>query len=252
MGGPVRAAVENVSIILAGSPTERGDMSAEVIDTGGRPRAPLPRNNLSSQVLDHIRSRIFDGSLTAGQRIPQHDIAAELGVSRVPVREALIALEENGLVASEPHRGVYVVPIRQDDIEDHYRMYGMIQGLAAVRALDHLTEPVLARLEELHGLMSAGEGDAHAHNTEFHALINRTGASKRVRAVLKNLSRNIAADLFRVPPPADEAANADHAAIIEALRAGDTDALTVINQRHLRREGDVVVAELKRRGVLAD
>lgn len=245
--------MNNISIMLrVAYLAEGGTMSAEVIGAGGRPRATVQRNSLSAQVVDHIRTRIFDGSLAAGQRVPQHDVAEELGVSRVPVREALIALEENGLVASEPHRGVYVVPIRQDDVEDHYRMYGMIQGLAAVRAVDHLTEPVLERLVQLHQQMVGGEGDPHALNFEFHALINRTGASKRVRAVLKYLSRNIARDLFRVPPPADEAANADHAAIIDALRAGDTAALPTINQRHMRREGDVVVAELKRRGVLTD
>ncbi|WP_103380681.1 GntR family transcriptional regulator [Pseudonocardia dioxanivorans] len=229
-------------------------MSADPVTgiVGSRPAAGVQRHSLSAQVVDHIRTRIFDGTLVAGQRVPQEAIAIELGVSRVPVREALIALEENGLVTSEPHRGVHVLPIRQDDIEDHYRMYGMIQGLAAVRAVDHVTEPVLARLQQLHDEMAAGSGDGHLLNAEFHALINRTGASKRIRAVLKYLSRNIAQDLFQIPPPADEAASIDHREIIAALMKADTTALQELNHRHLRREGDIVVGELRRRGVLSE
>ena len=90
----------------------------------------VQRGSMSVEVADHIRSMIFDGRLRAGQRVPQDAIAAELGVSRLPVREALITLEADGLVAAEPHRGVFVVPIRAEDIEDHYRLYGMAQGLA--------------------------------------------------------------------------------------------------------------------------
>ncbi|GAA1848947.1 GntR family transcriptional regulator [Pseudonocardia ailaonensis] len=217
-----------------------------------RPAGRVRRASLSSQVVEHIKNLVFDGTLKAGTRVPQDAIAAELGVSRVPVREALITLEESGLVASEPHRGMFVLPIRAEDVEDHYRMYGMIQALAAVRAADRITEPVLEKLEELHVRMVAGQEDPHPLNAEFHQLVNRTGGSKRVRAVLRHLSRNFSDEVFTVPPAADEQACADHKAIIAALRCGDRPALDAVHQRHVRREGDAVVAELARRGVLAD
>lgn len=234
-------------------PNARGAMTAEATRGLDGPAAPghVRRSSLSAQVVDHLRTSIFDGTLKANQRVPQDAIAAQLGVSRVPVREALIALEENGLVAAETHRGMFVLPIRQEDIEDHYRMYGMIQALAAVRAADRITDPVLARLAELQERMAHGD-DPHSLNYEFHMLINKTGGSKRVRAVLRHLSSNLSRDLYRVPPPADAAANEDHAAIVRGLREGDTAALDAVNQQHLRREGDAVVAELKRRRVLAD
>ena len=151
---------------------------------------------------DHIRSAIFSGTLKAGQRVPQDAIATELGVSRLPVREALIALEADGLVTSEPHRGVFVVPIRREDIEDHYRVYGMVQGLATGRAVQRITEPVLDRLQGLHEQMCASDDPDLLHdlNWEFHSLINRTGGSRRVLSVLRQLAHNLPREVYELPP----------------------------------------------------
>lgn len=215
-----------------------------------RPR----RRSISAEVADHIRTAIFNGSLKPNQRVPQDAIAAELGISRVPVREALIALEGNGLVASEPNRGMFVVPIRAEDIEDHYRMYGMIQALAATRAIDRITEPVLDRLDWLHQRMCSSDDPEVLRdlNYEFHYLINKTGGSTRVRAVLRHLSHNLPRELYYLSPGASPEANRGHAMILDALRRGDVPALDAANQEHMRQEGAIVVAALKRRGILAD
>jgi len=200
-----------------------------------------------------MRSLIFNGTLKAGQRVPQDAIAAELGVSRIPVREALITLEADGLVASEPHRGTFVVPIRSEDIEDHYRIYGMAQGLAARGAARRITEPVLARLDELHEQMSANHDVDLVHdlNWEFHSLINRTGASRRTLSVLRHLSHNLPREVYSLPEAASPQANRGHARIIAALRAGNADEADLANRDHVQQEGDQVVAALKRSGVLA-
>jgi DNA-binding GntR family transcriptional regulator len=213
----------------------------------------VQRGNMSVEVADHIRSMIFDGRLRAGQRVPQDAIAAELGVSRLPVREALITLEADGLVAAEPHRGVFVVPIRAEDIEDHYRLYGMAQGLAAAGAVRRITAPVLARLDELvAGMADGGDPDLmHDLNWEFHSLVNRTGASSRTLSVLRHLSHALPREVYSLPDPASPEANRGHARIVAALRAGDAAAVDVANREHMRREGDQVVAALKRAGVLS-
>jgi DNA-binding GntR family transcriptional regulator len=230
---------------------------AAEVDMAGRARtgaaAGLHRRSLSSEVAEHIRSMIFDGRLRAGQRVPQDAIAAELDVSRLPVREALIALEADGLVASEPHRGVFVVPLRSEDIEDHYRLYGLAQGLAAAGAVRRITPPVLARLDELMTRMAEG-GDAdsvHDLNWEFHSLINRTGASTRTLSVLRHLSHALPREVYSIPDPASPEANRGHAEIVAALRAGDAEAVDLANREHMRREGDQVVAALKASGVLS-
>jgi DNA-binding GntR family transcriptional regulator len=219
---------------------------------GAGPR--LHRRTMSADVAEHIRSMIFDGRLKPEQRVPQDAIAAELGVSRLPVREALIALEADGLVASEPHRGTFVVPIRSEDIADHYRIYGMAQGLAATGAVRRITEPVLDRLEHLHEQMCASDDRDLLHdlNWEFHALINKTGGSRRTLSVLRQLSHNLPREVYDLPAAASPQANRGHARIIAALRAGDAAEADRANREHVEQEGDQVVAALKRKGILTD
>lgn len=74
------------------------DVPSRAARNGGRREdaRPVPRRNMSGQVVDYIKTMIFDGSLIRGQRVPQDQIAKDLGVSRLPVREALIALEAEG------------------------------------------------------------------------------------------------------------------------------------------------------------
>lgn len=218
------------------------------------PAAKMSRRSISAQVAEYVRTQIFNGTLKANQRVPQDAIASELGISRVPVREALIALEGNGLVVSEPNRGMFVVPIRQEDIEDHYRMYGMIQALAATRATDRITEPVLERLESLHQRMCSSEEPDLLHdlNYQFHYLINKTGGSARVRSVLRHLSHNLPRESYHLSPGASPEANRGHARILDALRRGDKAAVEAASREHWRQEGAVVLAALRERGILAD
>lgn len=218
------------------------------------PTAKTSRRSISAEVAEYVRSAIFNGTLKANQRVPQEAIATELGVSRVPVREALIALEGNGLVTSEPNRGMFVVPIRQEDVEDHYRMYGMVQALAATRAVDRVTEPVLERLESIHERMCSSEDPdlLHELNYQFHYLINKTGGSARVRSVLRHLSHNLPRESYHLSPGSSPEANRDHAKILEALQRGDRTAIEAACREHMRHEGAVVLAALQEKGILAD
>lgn len=242
-----------MGVVVAAQPQDENGLAVETPPAVIVPAKPR-RRSISAEVADHIRSSIFNGTLKPNQRVPQDAIASQLGISRVPVREALISLEENGLVASEPNRGMFVVPIRHEDIDDHYRMYGMIQGLAAARAVRRMTEPVLARLAELHEQMCSSDDPQRLHelNYEFHALINKTGGSTRVRSVLRHLSHNLPRELYYLSPGASPEANAGHARILRALRDGDEAAVDRANQEHVRLEGEVVLAALKRRGILID
>ncbi|MGB3481078.1 MAG: GntR family transcriptional regulator [Mycobacterium sp.] len=209
---------------------------------------------MSGEVIDRIRTLIFSGTLARGQRVPQNDIADELGVSRLPVREALIALESEGLIESEPHRGAFVVPIHREDIDDHYRIYGMVQGLATRRAAARVTAPTLARLDELHHQMQTTDDSdvAHTLNWEFHSLINQTGGSRRLLSVLRQMARNLPREVYEAPPAASPEAVRGHQRILDALRAGDGDAADEASRRHVQAEGEYVIAKLKADGVLAD
>ena len=95
----------------------------------------MRRGNLADEVADHIRDSILTGRLRPGTRIDQDAIAKDMGVSRLPVREALISLDQEGLVRTLPRRGAYVERVQREDIADHYQLFGTVAGLAAARAV---------------------------------------------------------------------------------------------------------------------
>ncbi|MGE0220506.1 GntR family transcriptional regulator [Mycolicibacterium sp.] len=225
------------------------------VGTSGLGEVRSVRRNMNGQAIDRIRSLIFNGTLARGQRVPQNEIADELQVSRLPVREALIALESEGLIESEPHRGAFVVPIYREDIEDHYRVYGMVQGLATRRAAIRVTPPTLERLADLHQQMQDTEAHsdlAHSLNWEFHALINQTGGSRRLLSILRQMARNLPREVYQAPPAASPEAIRGHQQILDALRAGDGEAGDAASRRHVQAEGEYVIAKLRADGVLAD
>src|SRR5690606_34743503 len=85
-------------------------------------------------VAGHIRRLIFSQEMRPGDHVPQDEIAKTLGVSKLPVREALAILESEGLVTVEPNRGAFISALTREEVEDQYLMYGAVHGLAAARA----------------------------------------------------------------------------------------------------------------------
>jgi DNA-binding GntR family transcriptional regulator len=210
------------------------------------------RGNLKQEVAQHVRDLILSGELRPGVRLDQDAIANDLGVSRLPVREALITLETEGLVEAIARRGVYVAQLERDDIRDHYAMYGQLSGIAAGRVARVGDNSLLAQLEDIQRQMRATE-DAHEHdrlNYAFHQAINRAGASRRLRSVLRLLSQNMPSAFFAQPVEWEwkERALTEHDEIIAALRAGDEAAAGACLASHFRTTGDQAVHVLERQG----
>src|SRR5262249_55944886 len=90
-----------------------------------RPPANVMRLSRGDEAAQYIRSLIFDGDLQPGDRVPQDEVAKVLGVSRIPVREALITLEGEGWVSIELNRGAFVNGYDANSVVDHYDLYGM-------------------------------------------------------------------------------------------------------------------------------
>ena len=97
----------------------------------------------------YIRRLIFDGELQQGSRLPQDQIARALGVSRIPVREAVVALEREGWVTTRLHKGAFINSFDEDTIRDHYGLFALIYGLAVRRTIARNDPEVIARLGEL-------------------------------------------------------------------------------------------------------
>ena len=113
--------------------------------------APLPGDaeTRAEAVARHVRRLVFDGRLQPGQRLPQDDIARAVGVSRIPVREAIIALEREGWLRVEPHRGTFVNALDDRAITDRFALYGRFFGFAARRAIGRMSAADLEELTDL-------------------------------------------------------------------------------------------------------
>src|SRR6476646_3965410 len=95
----------------------------------------MDRRSSGDLVAVHIRSLIFNGELRQGDRMRQDEIAQRLGVSRIPVREAIIALDREGWLTITPHRGAFVHGLDEEALRDHYELLGLVYGVDARRAV---------------------------------------------------------------------------------------------------------------------
>jgi DNA-binding GntR family transcriptional regulator len=114
------------------------ELTQEELQLLGR---PMTRKDI---VLSFIRAAIVDGRLAAGAKLDQNEIAAKLGVSRMPVREALKQLEAEGLVVVFPYRGVEVARLNPDDIREMFSIRGALERLAVGKAIENLELSLVA------------------------------------------------------------------------------------------------------------
>src|SRR5271170_7001855 len=130
-------------------PSTSASRSAATGRSNGSRQAKLVRTPSGEHIASHVRSLIFEGELRPGMRVPQDAIAQDLGVSRIPVREALIVLEREGWVTNEMHRGAFISALDEQAVHDHYELYGLICGFAANRALSRGAADLPQRLADI-------------------------------------------------------------------------------------------------------
>ena len=131
---------------------------------------------LRQEVLTALRTAILANEITAGSRLLEADVAAQMGVSRAPVREAIRHLEQEGLIEIFPHRGAVVIGLPEAEIDAIYELRSVIEGRAIAAAVDVVGEPELARLEalidEMGVAIKARDVEAIAEfDLQFHGLI---------------------------------------------------------------------------------
>ncbi|MBM4456361.1 MAG: GntR family transcriptional regulator [Chloroflexi bacterium] len=125
---------------------------------------PLNVQNLRGHIHYHLRAAILDGTFKPGERLVESVIAEQLGVSRAPVREVLMALEREGLVNNIPRHGNFVVDFTDKDIEEIYSLRLLLERGALERTIERATEKDLAEIQALVdqlGELTARGGDLH-------------------------------------------------------------------------------------------
>ncbi len=201
----------------------------------------------------HIRRLIFNGELLPGMRVPQDEIAKDLGVSRIPVREALIALEREGWVTIEPHRGAFINALDERAVHDHYELFGLVYGFASERALARSGPELIERLAALESQFSGTDDpEALAHLfIAFHGTIVDAAASPRINVVLRAMSALIPGNFFESVPEAVGIEKTGLRTILRALRRRDGAKAASEYLRMMRRIGDQVARLFKDRGLLS-
>lgn len=197
-------------------------------------------STLANLVCDRLEQKIVGGELASGERLNEVALAAELGVSRGPIRESLRMLERKGLVTVVANRGAFVRTIDRDDMIDLYLLRSVITGLACRLAAERASAAQVASLQQLVDAMdeAARAGDReryYAQNLAFHEQLVEASGSARVRALNEQLVNQ--AHLFRrgsLVQAADMArSNEEHRRIVAALVARDAEAARRLGEAHV-------------------
>lgn len=202
---------------------------------------------LRDQVREEIRQRIIDGQLLPGSRMVERELAAELGVSRVPVREALRMLETEGFVTVVPRKGVVVRSMSREDVVELFDVREALEVLATRRAAESATPTDLRRLEQLLGkarkAIDAGDGTAAgAANEAFHDEIIVLARNGLLAGMLEPLQGRLHW-LFRQTEDLD-ALWSEHRQLYEAIASGDSDRAAEQALRHVRVNRELAIGML--------
>lgn len=206
------------------------------------------RSTAVEQVAETLRWQIVDGVLRPGDKIPQEAISQDLGVSRIPVREALIQMERDGLVITRPNVGAFVAAFDEDVIRDHFEVVGHVQALAATRTAANADKELLRDLKALRDEVLAASDPVAVDelSVEYQRRVNRACGSQRIRSVLRGLSRILPVDIAVHIPGSVASQHRSVTAMHRAVSTGRR-----IEETYLaiaRERADLIVRDLRTRG----
>jgi DNA-binding GntR family transcriptional regulator len=195
------------------------------------------------QAAAQIRQLIFRGELRPGTRLPQDMVAKTLGISRIPVREAIVALEREGWLTTKFHHGAFVNTFDEDTIRDHYDLFGLIYGLATRRAMRRQDPDLVPRLSQIAKQITTTEDPNEVERLaiSFHGSIVDAAHSPRIRLVLRAMSVLVPGPFFALVPAAIAPERKGMAAIVRAIKKGDEERATLEYARILSQQGGFVV-----------
>ena len=200
-----------------------------------------PIITVAQQVQANIRELIFHEKLHPGERIDQNNLAEDLGVSLVPVREALKGLEAEGFVKIIPRRGAFVTEVSIDHLNDLYRARQLIEGEAAFHAMSRISDQDIDTLKHLHDEMKAATsiGDVAEFmrlNRLFHMTIYDAVDSEIYLETVSGLWDRSELYRYRYMYVIHHANNAhhDHEAIIHACESRDAATVKQLIVAHIQ------------------
>jgi DNA-binding GntR family transcriptional regulator len=221
---------------------------ARILEAGGPPVA----KSASTAATELIRAAIVDGRLEPGHRLKEEELARELGISRTPVREALLTLQAEGLVDSVPNRGATVRSYEPGEIDDLYDLRALLEGHAARRAA------LRSSLDDLHRLRESNErfaslvaGDDVAalirENHVFHTAILEAAGSDRLAELVRKVVELplVYRSFYWYRPEQKRISDHYHQQLTHALEARDAERAELLMKEHVFEARDFLMAQLE-------
>jgi len=220
---------------------------AKILEQG----EPLVRN-ASVAATELIREAIIDGRLAPGTRLKEEELARELGISRTPVREALLLLQAEGLVEATPNRGATVRSHTAEDLDDLYQLRALLEGHAARRAATRISDEVIAvlrascsRFDEL-----SEQDDLRAivkENLFFHSTILDLAGSVRLTSMVRKVIELplVYKSYIWYSREQTRISAHYHRQITNALAARDAERAELVMKEHVFEARDLLVAHVR-------
>lgn len=210
--------------------------------------------NLREQLVESIRLAIIEGHLKPGDHLVEANLTQQLGVSRTPLREALILLEREGLVETIPNKGTFVRSFTEKDVKDIFSMRTTLENFAAEQIILNLIEADFARLEDLIAeqnayIKSNDFKNVRSTDMKFHRYLVERSQHPHLLRSWSEIVAQIAALLYlraETTPNYNEAqVIADHKRILEAYKARDLETLKATNKKINERVAAECLSSLK-------
>lgn len=223
-------------------------------------KQPIPVYKSKKElVYQHLRTQILEGGFTPGERIVIDGLAVQLGVSQIPIREALQQLQSEGFVVMEPHVGPRVAPIEPELVREVFQVLEALEAISAQAACERMNDSQLADLEQRLRVMDGLTEDLEAwsqENVRFHYLLCDLGGTLLIKSliskVLDQWDRLRHYYLKDVLVKRIDLSQQDHWALYEALRQRNAQQVELIAREHNRRAMADYVAYLETTGQMKE
>jgi DNA-binding GntR family transcriptional regulator len=193
---------------------------------------------LTQLVASKLRERILSGAVAGGDRLVEGKLSEELGVSRVPVREALRQLAAEGLVSIEPRRGASVISYNEEQVRELVEVRATLEALNAKLAAKRHDELTIADLKSIldEGVRVAGSADSLTLmrlNERFHEALANIAANSVLRDIMRSLRERTALLFAPMNKGRSQQNWQEHAAILRAVINGDAEMASFLAARHV-------------------
>lgn len=212
----------------------------------------LRRETLEQQAYEAIRSAILRGEFPDGERLVQEQLATRLGVSRIPIRDALRRLETDGLVHCDKRGAFFASTFNEQDAREVYALRRLLEPYAAVAALSRIQSAGIMQLEALLADMETAfaDGDIEsfvAYNRAFHMSLYEASGQRRLQRMIETLWSGAPAMTPILIPERIARSIADHRDMMKAVKEHDAEKLSECLLSHIDSAGTAIESQIRLR-----